>query len=126
MYASGEARARLDVADKDLLTRYDPDFVHTDPWRALRILSEFVEGFDALARVGDAVAVFGSARLQPGNRNYDAAVEVGRELASRDLAVITGGGPGIMEAANKGPPRPVVCRSAATSNSRTSRARTST
>lgn len=102
MYASGEARARLDVADKDLLTRYDPDFVHTDPWRALRILSEFVEGFDALARVGDAVAVFGSARLQPGNRYYDAAVEAGRELASRDLAVITGGGPGIMEAANKG------------------------
>ncbi|MGI9657638.1 MAG: TIGR00730 family Rossman fold protein [Gaiellaceae bacterium] len=100
--ASGTAKQRLGVADKDLLAECDPEFVNTDPWRALRILGEFVEGFDALARVGEAVAVFGSARLQPGNRYYDAAVELGREFARRDVAVITGGGPGIMEAANRG------------------------
>ena len=100
--ATGPARDRLDVADRDLLAECDPEFVNTDPWRALRILGEFVEGFDALARVGDAVSIFGSARLQPGNRYFDAAVEVGREFAERKMAVITGGGPGIMEAANKG------------------------
>lgn len=102
VYATGPARDRLDVADKDLLAECDPEFLNTDPWRALRILGEFVEGFDALARVGEAVSIFGSARLQPGNRYYDAAVEVGREFADREMAVITGGGPGIMEAANRG------------------------
>jgi len=100
--ASGAAKERLDVADRDLLEHCDPEFINTDPWRALRILGEFVEGFDALARVGEAVAVFGSARVQPGNRYYDAAVELGHEFARRNVAVITGGGPGIMEAANKG------------------------
>ena len=102
VFATGPARARMDVADRDLLAACDPEFLNTDPWRALRILGEFVEGFDALARVGDAVSVFGSARLEPGNRYYDAAVELGREFARRDVAVITGGGPGIMEAANRG------------------------
>jgi uncharacterized protein (TIGR00730 family) len=102
VYAVGAAKDRLDVADVDLLSDCDPAFIHTDPWRALRILGEFVEGFDALARVGEAVSVFGSARLPPGNAYYEAAVEVGREFANRDVAVITGGGPGIMEAANKG------------------------
>ena len=100
--ATGPARERLGVADRDLLSECDPEFIHTDPWRALRILGEFVEGFDALARVGEAVSIFGSARLQPGNRYYDAAVELGRHFARRGVAVITGGGPGIMEAANKG------------------------
>ncbi len=102
VYAVGAAKDRLDVADVDLLSDCDPAFIHTDPWRALRILGEFVDGFDALARVGEAVSVFGSARLRPGNAYYDAAVEVGREFANRGVAVITGGGPGIMEAANKG------------------------
>ena len=100
--ASGPGRERLGVADRDLLADCDAEFLNTDPWRALRILGEFVEGFDALARVGDAVSVFGSARLKPGNRYYDAAVELGREFARRKVAVITGGGPGIMEAANRG------------------------
>ncbi|MEZ5102545.1 MAG: TIGR00730 family Rossman fold protein [Thermoleophilia bacterium] len=90
-------------ADAGLLARpEDPGFVHTDPWRALRILGEFVDGFDMLARVGLAVSVFGSARVQDGHRDYAAAVEVGKGLVRRGFAVITGGGPGIMEAANRG------------------------
>jgi uncharacterized protein (TIGR00730 family) len=93
---------RLRDADLSLLRGPEPDFVSTDPWRALRILGEFVEGFDALARVGNAVCVFGSARTSPDDPDYTAAVEIGRLLAAEGRAVITGGGPGIMEAANKG------------------------
>ena len=90
-------------ADTGLLSySEDPDFVHTDPWRALRILGEFVDGFDAMARVGPAISVFGSARVGEDHPDYQAAVELGRILAERDHAVITGGGPGIMEAANRG------------------------
>jgi uncharacterized protein (TIGR00730 family) len=101
--AKGRAKEHVPQADHGLLERSeDPSFVHSDPWRALRILGEFVDGFDALARVGLAVAVFGSARLRPDSPHYKAAVEVGRGLAERGFAVITGGGPGIMEAANKG------------------------
>jgi uncharacterized protein (TIGR00730 family) len=79
-----------------------PDFLDTDPWRALRILSEFVEGFDALAEVGPAITVFGSARVAEGEPAYDMAREIGRLLAAEGYAVITGGGPGVMEAANRG------------------------
>jgi uncharacterized protein (TIGR00730 family) len=79
-----------------------PEFLDSDPWRALRILSEFVEGFDALAALGPAVAVFGSARTAPGSPNYELARDVGRGLAKAGFAVITGGGPGVMEAANRG------------------------
>ena len=79
-----------------------PEFLDTDPWRALRILSEFVEGFDALAAVGPAVTVFGSARTKPEHRYYAMARELGRLLATQGYAVITGGGPGLMEAANRG------------------------
>jgi uncharacterized protein (TIGR00730 family) len=79
-----------------------PDFLSTDPWRALRILSEFVEGFDALAEVGPAVTVFGSARVAEGDPAYTMAREIGRLLALEGYAVITGGGPGVMEAANRG------------------------
>jgi uncharacterized protein (TIGR00730 family) len=79
-----------------------PDFVDTDPWRTLRILSEFVEGFDALAGIGPAVTVFGSARATEGSPSYELAREIGRGLAASGFAVITGGGPGIMEAANRG------------------------
>ena len=89
--------------DERLLQRHErPAFLDSDPWRALRILSEFVEGFDALAGIGPAVTVFGSARVRPGDRTYDTARTVGRLLAEAGFAVITGGGPGAMEAANRG------------------------
>ena len=78
------------------------DFTHTDPWRVLRIQGEFVAGFDALAQVGPAVTVFGSARTGEDDPYYAQAVAVGKLLAERGFAVITGGGPGIMEAANRG------------------------
>jgi uncharacterized protein (TIGR00730 family) len=79
-----------------------PDFIDSDPWRALRILSEFVEGFDALAAVGPAVTVFGSARFKAGTPEYELARDIARRLAEIGFAIITGGGPGIMEAANRG------------------------
>lgn len=101
--STGVGTETIGQADHGLFLRGDdPRFVHTDPWRALRILGEFVDGFDTLARVGRAVAVFGSARTSPDHPDYAAAEAVGRGLASRGMAVITGGGPGIMEAANKG------------------------
>ncbi len=78
------------------------DFTHTDPWRVMRIQSEFVEGFDRLTQLGPAVTIFGSARTKPDDPMYEAAVETARLFAESDLAVITGGGPGIMEAGNKG------------------------
>jgi len=99
----GKGDQRLRQADEGLLQRQeDPGFVHTDPWRVLRIMGEFVDGFDVLARVGMAVTVFGSARIKEGSPYYAAAREVGRGLAERGYAVITGGGPGLMEAANRG------------------------
>ena len=79
-----------------------PAFLATDTWRALRILSEFVEGFEALAGIGAAVAVFGSARTPEGDPTYELARRIGAELAKAGFAVITGGGPGAMEAANRG------------------------
>jgi uncharacterized protein (TIGR00730 family) len=89
--------------DEKLLERPPrPAFVDTDPWRALRILSEFVEGFDAMARVGPAITVFGSARTRPDDPVYEQARTIGRRLAEAGYAVITGGGPGTMEAANRG------------------------
>jgi uncharacterized protein (TIGR00730 family) len=78
------------------------DFLKTDPWRVLRILGEFVEGFDVLAGVGPCISIFGSARTLPGDKYYKAAEETAALLAKKGLGVITGGGPGIMEAANKG------------------------
>jgi uncharacterized protein (TIGR00730 family) len=79
-----------------------PAFLGEDPWRVLRIMSEFVDGFDALAEVGPAVTVFGSARVTEGSPVYEQAREIGRTLARDGWAVITGGGPGVMEAANRG------------------------
>ena len=79
-----------------------PAFLDTDPWRALRILAEFVEGFDALATIGPAITVFGSARIEEGSEVYELARQIGRRLAEEGYAVITGGGPGVMEAANRG------------------------
>ena len=103
-----ETQARLGgenrTEDEKLLggDRRRPAFLETDTWRALRILSEFVEGFEALAGVGRAVAVFGSARTPEGSEGYELARRVGAELAKAGFAVITGGGPGSMEAANRG------------------------
>jgi uncharacterized protein (TIGR00730 family) len=79
-----------------------PEFLDSDPWRSLRILSEFIEGFDALASLGPAVSVFGTARVHEGHPTYALAREIGRRLAQEGYAVITGGGPGAMEAANRG------------------------
>lgn len=91
------------TTDQRLLeSRGDTDWVHSDPWRVLRIQSEFVEGFGTLAELGPAISVFGSARTRPDHEHYRAAVEIGRRLVDSGFAVITGGGPGIMEAANKG------------------------
>ncbi|NUR82856.1 MAG: TIGR00730 family Rossman fold protein [Nonomuraea sp.] len=89
--------------DQRLLDRQGPaDWVHMDPWRVLRIQAEFVEGFGALAELPPAVTVFGSARTPSDSPEYALGVELGAKLAEAGYAVITGGGPGVMEAANKG------------------------
>ena len=77
-------------------------FTHSDPWRVLRIMGEFVEGFDALANLGQAVTIFGSARVREPDPMYQAAVETARLLGESGFTIITGGGPGIMEAGNRG------------------------
>ena len=99
------ARAGHQTEDEKLLRsdqRLPIDFTRTDPWRVLRVQGELVAGIDALAHVGRAVTVFGSARIPRGSPFYEAARELGRRLAMEQYAVITGGGPGIMEAANLG------------------------
>ncbi|MDD5504112.1 MAG: TIGR00730 family Rossman fold protein [Candidatus Omnitrophica bacterium] len=78
------------------------DFTQEDPWRVFRIMGEFVEGFEELSKVGPAVTVFGSARTKPNDKYYKLAEEIAYKLAKLKYAVITGAGPGIMEAANKG------------------------
>src|SRR5215475_5311942 len=95
--------ARAPTADEGLLdsTRRD-EWKTKDAWRALRILSEFVDGFDTLADLPHAVSVFGTARAKPGSPECELAERLGRALAKAGYAVITGGGPGVMEAANKG------------------------
>ncbi len=91
------------TSDQRLLSRGEgASWLHSDPWRVMRIQSEFVEGFGALAEVGPAVSVFGSARVKPDDPYYAMAQDVARGLVEAGYAVITGGGPGIMEAANKG------------------------
>jgi uncharacterized protein (TIGR00730 family) len=77
-------------------------FTQTDPWRVLRIMGEFVSGFDELADVGEAVTIFGSARLHQSDPLYDAATYTARRLGEEGFTIITGAGPGVMEAANKG------------------------
>jgi uncharacterized protein (TIGR00730 family) len=97
------SRVPESTMDQRLLdSRGSSDWLHTDPWRVMRIQSEFVAGFGALAELGPAVSVFGSARTGPDDPVYHLAEAVGRALAQAGLAVITGGGPGAMEAANKG------------------------
>jgi uncharacterized protein (TIGR00730 family) len=77
-------------------------FIHEDPWRIFRIMAEFVDSFQTMSTVGPAVTIFGSARTKPSDKYYRAAQAIGKGLAKHKLAVITGGGPGIMEAANRG------------------------
>lgn len=92
-----------ETTDSHLLQpQVDTDWLHTDPWRVMRIQAEFVEGFGALADIGPAVSVFGSARTKPNTKEYLLGRDIGRMAAEAGFAVITGGGPGIMEAANKG------------------------
>ena len=91
------------TTDQRLLDRRGPsDWVHTDPWRVMRIQAEFVEGFGLLAELGIAVSLFGSARAKRGSAEYQLAEEIAAGLTRAGYAIITGGGPGIMEAANKG------------------------
>ena len=101
----GERPGRRGTEDQELLRSTHLErgaFRETDTWRTLRIMGEFVEGFDALADVGPAVSIFGSARVGRRNRYYGAARRLAAELARQGFAIITGGGPGIMEAANRG------------------------
>jgi uncharacterized protein (TIGR00730 family) len=99
----GKADSSRLTEDQELLRSHPAiEFRDTDTWRALRILGEFVEGFDALADVGPAVSIFGSARIGRRNRYYGAARRVAEALAREGFAIVTGGGPGIMEAANRG------------------------
>jgi uncharacterized protein (TIGR00730 family) len=98
-----DPRTQGTTTDARLLDRRGPtDWVHTDPWRVLRIQSEFVEGFGLLSELPRAVSVFGSARTPRDSAHYAAGVEIGAALAGAGYAVITGGGPGAMEAANRG------------------------
>jgi uncharacterized protein (TIGR00730 family) len=102
---SRAARLGRPTQDEKLLEKTTAaviSFTDTDPWRVLRISGEFVEGFEALAELGPAVTLFGSARTQPGHPHYAAARQTARLLAEAGLTVITGGGPGIMEAGNRG------------------------
>ena len=97
------ARTGLLTEDEQLLNvASPPDFTRTDTWRVFRIIGEFVEGFETLAHVGPSVAIFGSARVTHTDPYYEAATRTASLLSKAGLGVITGGGPGIMEAANKG------------------------
>jgi uncharacterized protein (TIGR00730 family) len=98
----GSRRPHSTTDQRLLDSRGSSDWLHTDPWRVMRIQSEFVEGFGALAELGPAVSVFGSARTRPGSEYYVLGEQVGRALVDAGYAVITGGGPGAMEAANRG------------------------
>jgi uncharacterized protein (TIGR00730 family) len=84
------------------MNNHGASFIKEDPWRIFRIMAEFVDSFETLSRISPAVTIFGSARMRRNSPHYQAAETLGRELAKNHLTVITGGGPGIMEAANKG------------------------
>src|SRR6266436_935523 len=98
----GKAIPKTTTDQRLLDSRGSSDWVHTDPWRVLRIQSEFVEGFGLLAELPSAVSVFGSARTPADDPMYAAGEQMGAALARAGFAVITGGGPGLMEAVNKG------------------------
>jgi uncharacterized protein (TIGR00730 family) len=103
-YSIRDDRPLTETEDEKLLGSSPSrvDFTRTDPWRVLRIMSELIEGFDTLAGVDKGVSIFGSARTGPDDPQYQAAEETARLLAEAGFAIITGAGPGIMEAANKG------------------------
>lgn len=99
------SRSGRRTEDEQLLAPPPPQqvlFTQTDPWRVMRIMGEFVAGFDELAELGPAVSIFGSARVKSDTPQYQAAVDVARLLGEAGFAIITGGGPGIMEAGNRG------------------------
>lgn len=99
----GDSLSPKTTQDEQLLESPRPDeFTNTDPWRVFRIMGEFVEGFDELATLNRSVSIFGSARSKPADADYKAAEETAALLVAAGFGVITGGGPGIMEAANKG------------------------
>jgi uncharacterized protein (TIGR00730 family) len=99
----GQIGAGTGTTDQRLLDSRGPsDWVHTDPWRVQRITAEFVEGFGLLAELPAAVSVFGSARTKPDTPEYESGIAIGAALARAGFAVITGGGPGAMEAVNRG------------------------
>ncbi|MHB1064700.1 MAG: LOG family protein [Georgenia sp.] len=107
-YRKGPVLLRRDQIPREttdarlLAPEQDTSWLHQDPWRVMRIQAEFVEGFGALAELGPAISVFGSARVHVGEPEYVLAEDIGRRLVEVGFAVVTGGGPGIMEAANKG------------------------
>ena len=103
-HSTGSPRTSV-TEDERLLTVPTDErrsFIHSDPWRVLRIMGEFVEGFDTLSDIRHAVTIFGSARTPESDPYYEAAHKTARMLAKEGFAIITGGGPGIMEAANRG------------------------
>lgn len=92
-----------ELADQALLrSKVDPKWTEEDPWRVLRIMGEFVDGFESLADVGKAITVFGSARVEPGTKYYRLGEDIGKVFAQAGFSIITGGGPGLMEAVSKG------------------------
>lgn len=98
----GKQKPKTTTDQRLLAADQKGDWVHTDPWRVMRIQSEFVEGFGAMAELGPAVALFGSARTPVDHPHYELARKVAYSIAKSGKAVITGGGPGVMEAGNKG------------------------
>jgi len=90
------------MVDKTKIKKNWNEIKTNDTWQIFRIMSEFVEGFETMSKLGPAVTIFGSARAKPGSKHYKIAVEIAKRLAEEGYGVITGGGPGIMEAANKG------------------------
>ncbi|HTP14158.1 MAG TPA: TIGR00730 family Rossman fold protein [Bacteroidota bacterium] len=99
MQNNSSASSYDEFQDSQLRTLLD---AQQDVWRVFRIMAEFVDGYTVMAKQEHLVSVFGSARIQPGTRYYELAVQVGKELVKRGFNVLTGGGPGVMEAANKG------------------------
>lgn len=92
-----------ELADQALLrSKVDPKWTEEDPWRVLRIMGEFVDGFESLADIGKAITVFGSARVEPDTMYYRLGEEIGKVFAQAGFSIITGGGPGLMEAVSKG------------------------
>lgn len=102
MYFKGKHIPKTTTDQRLLAPQTDASWLHEDPWRVLRIQAEFVEGFGSLAELGPAIALFGSARMRDGTPEYELTRQVSAGIASAGYAVITGGGPGLMEAGNRG------------------------